>query len=187
MPRLGRLIPSIAGILLFAAWPVSSAFAAGQGGNGAPGMATAASGSELAQGWRLVRTHNPRGGADAVSIMHTADTSRSDIDLAGLMIRCRKDDAEIVVVLIRPFSVKARPLVVFGRPDSETRFKATVAAPGTAILLPRDAASLLHGPWQTLNELFIGVEDGQTKIHGVVALAGLQGAFKQLIANCPAQ
>ena len=43
-----------------------------------------------------MRTRNPHGGADAVSIMHTADTSKSDLDLAGLMIRCREGGTEIV-------------------------------------------------------------------------------------------
>src|SRR5271168_4825245 len=33
--------------------------------------------------WRLVRSPDPRGGPDAVSIMHTADVSRSDPDFAG--------------------------------------------------------------------------------------------------------
>src|SRR5262249_50004523 len=33
--------------------------------------------------WRLVRTPNPRGGPDAVSIMETADTARSDMTSSG--------------------------------------------------------------------------------------------------------
>src|SRR5437899_1091146 len=49
-------------------------------------------------GWRLVRTPNPRGGADAVSIMRTADSSRSDIDLAGMAVRCGEIGAEVLVV-----------------------------------------------------------------------------------------
>jgi hypothetical protein len=38
--------------------------------------------------WRLVRTPNPRGGPDAVSIMQTADSARSDIDLLESTLRC---------------------------------------------------------------------------------------------------
>ena len=60
-------------------------------------------GSELAGGWHFVRTRNPYGGVDAISIMHTADTSRSDLDLAGLMIRCSERGPEAVIVLIRTF------------------------------------------------------------------------------------
>ena len=60
------------------------------------------SGRELSGGWRFVRTPNPRGGADAISIMHIADLTRSDLDLAGLTIRCSKGGTELVVVLLRP-------------------------------------------------------------------------------------
>src|SRR5882757_2159539 len=40
--------------------------------------------------WPLVRTPHPQGGPQAVAIMRTADTARSDPDLAGLMIRCKE-------------------------------------------------------------------------------------------------
>lgn len=145
-------------------------------------------------GWHFVRTRNPHGGADAISIMHTADTSRSDLDLAGLMIRCGGNNAElagnnpeVVVVLIPALPFRARPHVVLGKPGNETQFEATVAPPGTAVLLPREATTLLNGPWQALDDLFIRVNDGQTTIYGVVALAGLQAAFKLLLASCAAQ
>ncbi len=145
------------------------------------------SGTELKGGWRFVRTTNPHGGADAISIMHTADTSKSDVDLAGLMIRYSEGRTEVVIVLLRPFPLRARPHVVFGTPGNETQLEATVAPPGTAVLVPRDAASLVGGPWETLNDLFIRVGDGQSTIRGFVALAGLQTAFKVLTASCLAQ
>jgi hypothetical protein len=84
-------------------------------------------GSELTGGWRFLRTPNPRGGDDAISIMHTADTSRSDFDLAGLMLRCGQASPEAVIILLRPFPLRARPKVVFGEPGHETQFEATVA------------------------------------------------------------
>lgn len=142
---------------------------------------------ELAGGWHFVRTPNPHGGADAISIMHTAETATSDLDLAGLMIRCSERGTEAVIVLIRSFSFRARPHVVFGNPGVEIRFEATVAPPGTAILLPGDAATLVNGAWQAQNDLLIRVDDGQTTIRGVVALAGLQAAFKLLAASCLTQ
>src|ERR1700678_3016016 len=52
--------------------------------------------------WRLVRTPNVRGGADAVSIMHIADSSRSDLDLAGLTLRCGENGIEALVVVVEP-------------------------------------------------------------------------------------
>ena len=148
------------------------------------GISEQQSNAELEGGWHFVRTRSPRGGADAISIMHTADTSRSDLDLAGLMIRCGENRAEIVVVLLRSFPVRARPLVVFGRPGQQSQFEASVAPPGTSLLIPRDATSLVDGPWRPLNDLFIRIEDGQSTIRGVVAIAGLQSAFKLLKASC---
>jgi hypothetical protein len=135
--------------------------------------------------WHLVHTRNPQGGADAVSIMHTADTSKSDLDLAGLMIRCAKGSVEVVIVLIRPLPFRARPPVEFGDSGNEASFEGTVIPPGTAILLPREATALASGKWQALSELMIRVEDGKNTIRGVVALSGLASAFKTLLASCP--
>jgi hypothetical protein len=143
--------------------------------------------SELAGGWHFVRTPNPHGGTDAISIMHTAETSRSDLELAGLMIRCREGGTEPVIVLLRAFPLRARPHVVLGKPGSETQFEATIAPPGTAILLSGDATTLVNGAWQAQNYLFIRINDDQTTIRGVVALAGLQAAFKVLLASCSTQ
>jgi hypothetical protein len=140
--------------------------------------------SELMGGWHFVRTRHPQGGPDAVSIMHTADISKSDLELAGLMLRCGDAGAEILVVLIRPFPLRARPKVAFGKPGSETHVETSVAAPGTAILLPQDASTLVNGPWRSLSELFIQVDDEQVSIRGVVALTGLKPAFDALMTNC---
>ncbi len=143
--------------------------------------------SQAIGAWRFVRTAHPQGGQDAVSIMHTADTSRSDLDLAGLMVRCAPGGPEALVVLIRPFSLRARPQVKIGKAGEEAQFEATVAPPGTAILLPKSVAALASGPWQSLSELFIEIADDQTSIHGVLELAGLKPAFELLRANCPSQ
>ena len=145
------------------------------------------SGSKSTGGWHVVRTINPQGGADAISIMHTADTSRSDLDFAGLMIRCRDGRAEVVIVIIRPLPPLARPQVVFGPPGNETQLEATVAPPGTAIVLPTDATTLITGSWQSLNDLSIRVDEGPATIRGVIVLAGLQAAFNELVASCPSR
>jgi hypothetical protein len=139
--------------------------------------------SQLTGGWHFVRTRNPHGTDEVVSIMHTADISRSDPDLAGLTIRCAKRGTEILIVLIRSFPLRARPTVVLGPANQESRFKTTVASPGTAILLPEGAATLVRS-WFTQNALFIRVADDQNTIQGVVPLEGLETAFKVLIANC---
>jgi len=142
--------------------------------------------SELAGGWHLVRTPNPNGGADAISIIHPADTSRSDLDLAGLMIRCGETSAEVIIVILPAMPFSTRPHVAFGKSGTKTQFEATVAPPGTAVLLPRDATTLVNGPWQALDDLSIRIDFGQSTIRGVVKLAGLQAAFKELQSICAA-
>jgi hypothetical protein len=145
------------------------------------------SNSELPSGWHFVRTRNPHGGADAISIMHTADTSKSDLDLAGLVIRCSDRSTEITIVVIRPFAEHARPLVTVGWKGAETKFDATIAPPGTAILLPVGATKLVTGAWQAIDELSIQIQDGQSTISGVVGIVGLQSAFNVLSTSCPTQ
>jgi hypothetical protein len=181
-----HLSPLLLAIFIIAIATGSAALAANPDTNRAGGSERPFS-SELAGGWHFVRTPNPQGGADAISIMHTADTSRSDLDLAGLMIRCRERGTEAVIVLIRAFPLRARPQVVFSKPGNETRFEATVAPPGTAILLPGDATTLVNGAWQNQSDLSIQVDNGPTTIRGVVALAGLQAAFKVLLVSCETQ
>jgi hypothetical protein len=141
--------------------------------------------SELTGGWRLLRTPNPDGGPDAVSIMHTADVSRSDLDLAGLMIRCNENGTSAYIILMRAFPFRARPQVLFGKSGNETQVEATIAPPGTAILLPGDATSFVNETWQAQDDLFVRVDNGRIKIHGVVALAGVQASFRVLLASCP--
>ena len=149
------------------------------------GHTASSSRSDMPGGWRFVSTHNPSGGPDAVSIMHTADTSRSDADFAGIMIRCREGHAQLVIISINPFPLTAHPKVIFGAPGREIRFDASVTVPGTAILVAADAATLVGGPWQLLETLEARVEDGASILRGTVDLSGLPSAFKILMANCP--
>ncbi len=141
--------------------------------------------AESAGTWRLVRTPNPRGGPEAVSIMHTADISRSDLGLAGLMVRCNGGRSELAIVLLNAFPLRAHPRVIFGDPGHETQFDATIGPPGTAVILPGDPKVVVGNAWQAESDLFIHVIDGPTKISGVVPLAGLQAAFTLLMSNCP--
>ena len=99
--------------------------------SGKAGSTEQAPSSALAGGWRLVRSHNPNGGADAISIMHSADTTRSDLDLAGIMIRCSESGAEVVIVTLPALPFRVRPHVAFGKPGNAIKFEATVAPPGT--------------------------------------------------------
>jgi hypothetical protein len=75
---------------------------------------------------------------------------------------------------------------VLGKPGNETEFQATIAPPGTLVLLPEQATSLMRGPWQALEDLFVRVDNGQSTIRGVIKTAGLEAAFKKLQTSCAA-
>jgi hypothetical protein len=81
------------------------------------------------------------------------------------MLRCGQGGSEAVIVLLRPFPLRARANVVFGEPGRETQFEATVAPPwygnSWGQQMPQ---TLINVSWQALNNLFIRVEDGQTTI-----------------------
>jgi hypothetical protein len=134
--------------------------------------------------WRLVRTPNPAGGADAISIIQTADISRSDLDLAGLMIRCAEPTTEVLIVLVRPFQPRAHPVVTIGAGGKRLDFTTSVAPPGLMLLLPPEANVLAAGPWQMEPEITVEVADERSPIHGVVPLTGLGTALRQLRLTC---
>jgi len=134
--------------------------------------------------WKLVRSADPRGGPDAVSIMHTAEPSKSDLDIAGLMLRCAGSGIEALVVVIEPRPPRDRPRVTFRAMGANTTFDATVVPPFSALLLPQEAAALFTGPWQFADDLSIQVDGNQTSVHGVVLLAGLRPALDRLLGSC---
>jgi hypothetical protein len=144
------------------------------------GSPAASSSVPIAGKWRLVRTPNPRDGQSVVSIMTTAELSGSDVDFAGLNLRCAEQDFEILVFLIRPFPPRAQPAVTF---NGKT-FQGNVVSPGTAILLPRTASTLAKEQWQSLPNLAIDVDDAGTKTHGLVSLNGFATALQTLATAC---
>jgi hypothetical protein len=137
--------------------------------------------------WRLVRTPNPGGGADAVAITRTALLAKSDANFAGVMLRCAKDDIEVLTVLIEPMPPHARARVRLKAGGVEQRVEATVLPPGVAILLPAEAAALATGPWLLARELELEIDHDQTTTHGTVGLSDLGPALARLRASCPAR
>jgi hypothetical protein len=137
--------------------------------------------------WRLLRTPDPRGGADAVAIMRTADMAQSDLGFAGLMLRCGQGTIETVIVTTEPFPPRAQPKVKIVAGASEVRFDAKVVPPFSALLLPAEAIQLADGPWQSLARLSVEIDDGQNTIHGTIALMGLGPALTTLRTSCPAR
>lgn len=146
--------------------------------------AAAAPQSPSVPGWRLLRNTNPAGGRDAVALTRAADIS-SDLDLAGLMLRCHDGRAEVAVVVVNPFSPRAHPLVTLAASGREWRFEATIVPPGAELLLPADAAVLAAGPWQSANQLAVNISWQSTVIKGAIPIDGLANAFVTLMANCP--
>jgi hypothetical protein len=142
--------------------------------------------------WPLVRTPNPTGGRDAVSVLKTADITKSDIDFAGLMLRCGEHNIEVLIVLVRPLPPRAHPRVAVTTGGKPIDFTGSVVPPGAEVLLPPEATALASGPWQTAPELSVEVgavqgDDPPSQIRGVISLAGLGAALAQLQANCPPQ
>lgn len=137
--------------------------------------------------WRLVRTPNPNGGRPAVSIMQIADVARSDLGLAGLMLRCGDNAIEILIVLVRYLPPNAHPVVTVRSGLTDKKYTGRVVPPGLMVLLPPEAMSLALGPWQKAADVAVNVNDDQGSIHGVVPLTGLKGALQLLQSSCPAR
>jgi hypothetical protein len=136
--------------------------------------------------WPLVRTPHPKGGRDAVAIMRTADTARSDPDLAGLIIRCEeKPGFEVLLALLRPFPPRTKRDVVITSGTTQSLLHAEASSIGTALILPIEATAFTTGPWQGLKELAVIIKDPETEIHGVIPLDGLAPAMAKLSASCP--
>jgi hypothetical protein len=140
--------------------------------------------------WKLIRTPDSQGGQDTISIMSVADISRSSPDLAGLLIRCRQapetEALDILIVLVRPLSPRARPKVKITAAGAEISFNATAVPPGSAILLPREAQSLATGDWRGSTELAVDIEDVELTARGIVPIDGLVSALANLTATCNA-
>jgi hypothetical protein len=142
--------------------------------------------------WRLVRTPNPSGGPDAVSIMQTADTTRSDFDLAGLAVRCQDGGVEVLIVLVGALSLRSHPKVAVSAGGKSMDFTATVVPPGASLLLPKTATELASRLWTATSEMTVQIETGQNDsapglIRGVVPLKGLSSALPSLLAICSTQ
>lgn len=138
----------------------------------------------LEGGWRLVRTKNPSGGRDAVSVMHVADSLKSDASFAGLNLQCGPKGVEIILVTLERRSRGDRPKVALSTTGSRREFEATVIQSGEALLLPQTAADLAAHDWQTSPQLSVEIEAGPAPIRGVIPIMGLAVAMKTLTENC---
>jgi hypothetical protein len=135
--------------------------------------------------WQLVRTPHPKGGRDAVAIMRTVDTARSDPDLAGLIIRCgERAGLEVALALVRPFPPRSRRSVLINAGTAQSVLQAEASATGTALVLPIEATAFTTGGWRGLEELAVTIKDPEIELHGVIPLGGVAPAMAKLTASC---
>jgi hypothetical protein len=140
---------------------------------------------QLPGGWRLVKTPDPRGGPQAVSVLHTADTGKSDANFAGLTFRCSQTDIETLLILLQPLARGSKYSVRIKSGSIETHLEAKALQAGEVLLLPPSATALANGPWQTIPELLVDIA-AASPIHGAVPLNGLSSALSELSQSCPA-
>src|ERR1700742_499652 len=140
--------------------------------------------AELEGGWRLVRTPDPQGGSEAISIMHVSDTTKSDFALAGLTLRCGGTGIEPLLIVLEPLAVNSRPQVIMRADSTQSQFQATAVQGGLALLLPPAASNLAAGPWQKSNELSVEIAIKPIPIQGIVPISGLSKALQTLTQIC---
>ena len=143
--------------------------------------------TQLEGGWRLVKSRNPDGGADAISVMHVVDSAKSDARIAGLNLQCGKEGIEIVLIVLEPLSRSTRPNVTLTAGEKRAEFQASVIQGGVALLLPTGASKLAASDWQNANELAVEIGTTPTAIRGSVPIAGLATALRYLQQDCHAR
>lgn len=138
----------------------------------------------LGDGWRLAKTRDASSSAEIVSIMHVADISKSDLNLAGLSLRCGQDGLQAILILLEPLPRNSHPFVIVKTDAKRSEFEATVTQGGEALLLPGLASTLAKGAWQTASELSIEIAARPNPIRGTVPIRGLAAALSSLPQNC---
>lgn len=139
-------------------------------------------------GWQLVKTRNLSGGPDAVSVMHVADTKKSDVGLAGLSLQCGRKGIEVVLITLERMSRSDRPKVALSSGTGPmVQLEASVVQAGDALLLPENASELATGDWQRATELSVEIGSKPTPIRGMVPIGGLAAAYRMLTQSCPAR
>lgn len=140
---------------------------------------------QLDQGWRLVTTTVPGGRGEAISVMHTVDSAKSDLSVAGLSLRCgRNGGFEIMLIMLDRVASSSPPKVVLTAGSDRKEFETTVAPGGEALLLPPAASSLATSDWRNAPEVSIEVTTSPTPVRAVVPLGGLQAALRALAPHC---
>ena len=136
--------------------------------------------------WQLVRTPNPSGGRDSISITKIANPTPSEQDVAGIMLRCAEGaTTNVLIVLVGPLPLRTHPKVIVMAGAASTEFIASVVPPGTLVLLPEKASALVERTWQAVPELAVSIKDNIRALRGVIPLEGISNAMQTLQSNCP--
>lgn len=135
--------------------------------------------------WKFNRTQGDKPGESFAAIMKTADTARSDLELAGLIVRCApKGKIDVLVAVIRPIAPRSHPQVTIASGGASQTFEGNVIAAGAAVLLPDEVAAFAAGKWQSTPTLTVTVKDSDSQIKGVIELNGLREAYNSLLTSC---
>lgn len=118
------------------------------------------------------------------AINRTADFDRSDPRLAGITLRCGKDGAELVIIVVEPFPPRAQPKITLRAAEQEFYFAGSVIPTGAGVRLPVDGMKLATAPWLKSEEVAIRISEGDSSIEGVVPLAGLAGKVELFSVAC---
>jgi hypothetical protein len=146
-----------------------------------PGTSAQAPSSSPSYDWPLIRTPHPKGGPDALSITRTADTAKSDPDLAGLIVRCQdRPGLEILLALVRPLPPRRKRQVELSLGAARPILTAEVSPAGTALILPIEPNAI-----SAQRELTVEIDDPDGRIRGVIPLDGFGPALAKLSASCP--
>jgi hypothetical protein len=136
-------------------------------------------------GWRLVKSRNPDGNGEIVSLMRAVDTAKSDIALAGLSLRCGPVRPEVVLILLDPIPSTERPVVTLQAGPTRTRAEASAQQGGQTLVLSQAALPLANAARQGASEVAVTIETRPNPITGVVPLSGLVNALSSLSVYCP--
>jgi len=145
-------------------------------------------GVTLPDGWKLAKTVDPGGGADAISISHVADFQKSDPNLAGILLRCVNRQIELFVIVIEPYppNIPISLTLKLGNNSASTH-RGSVVPPGVMVRLPPEAATALFDRRQQNDDLNVSLVYGTAQTTtGIVNLTGFEQALGRLRTLCNA-
>lgn len=131
----------------------------------------------------MIRSQDPSG-ARIVSIARSADPSRSDLDLAGLMIRCMRPGAfEVAVALVTPLPIRTKRTVRLESRRASLTFEGESIAPGSLLLMPPEAADAIN-TWKEDDRLTVTIQTSPNAVEGVIPMTGLTAGIRRLTESC---